>query len=174
VPYGALIHLGTLLRPHGTKGEVRVDWHADSLLPLDAPLWLADGQTSPIPVKALSSRNHQGCMLVYFEGITDRSAVEVLRGRKLLVDRDCLPALVEDEFYVRDMLGADVILPDGQRLGRFDHLECPAGQDIWVILTDAGEEVLFPAQPCFILGFDAGRRAVHIDPPQGLVAVYLS
>jgi 16S rRNA processing protein RimM len=34
--------------------------------------------------------------------------------------------------------------------------------------------VLFPAQPCFILGFDAGRRAVHIDPPQGLVAVYLS
>jgi 16S rRNA processing protein RimM len=172
VPDGALIHLGTLLRPHGIKGEIRMDWHADSSLPMDAPLWLAQGQSPPRPVKVLSCRDHQGRLLVRFEGIADRSAAEALRGQKLLVDRDFLPAPAEDESYVQDLLGADVRLPDGQRLGRLDRLECPAGQDIWIILTDDGGEILFPAQPCFILGFDAARHAVYVDPPQGLTEVY--
>jgi 16S rRNA processing protein RimM len=172
VPHGALIHLGTLLRPHGIRGEMRMDWHADSSLPLDAPLWLARGNAPPRPVKALSCRSHQGCLLVRFEGIADRSAAEALRGQKLLIDRGFLPAPAEDESYVQDLLGAEVRLPDGRRLGRLDHLECPAGQDIWAILTDEGGEILFPAQPCFILDFDAARRVVCIDPPLGLTEVY--
>ena len=38
-----LIHMGTLARPHGIKGEICIDWHADSPLLLDAPLWLQNG-----------------------------------------------------------------------------------------------------------------------------------
>ncbi|MDR2744013.1 MAG: ribosome maturation factor RimM [Desulfovibrio sp.] len=172
MPHGALIHLGTLLRPHGIQGEIRMDWHADSSLPLDAPLWLAGERGPSRPVKALSCRRHQGRLLVRFEGIADRSAAEALCGHNLLVDRGFLPALAADEIYVQDLLGADVRLPDGRRLGHLDRLECPAGQDIWIILTDDGGEILFPAQPCFILGFDAARRAVYVDPPQGLTEVY--
>ena len=174
MPRGALIHLGTLSRPHGIKGELRIDWHADSPLPLDAPLWLAHGQDAPRSVRVLSCRKHQGCLLMRFEGITDRTAAEGLRGQKLLVDRAFLPALADDESYMQDLFGADIRLQDGSLLGRFDHLECPAGQDIWVILTDNGEEILFPAQPCLILGFDAARHTVYVDPPQGLAEVYVS
>ena len=165
--------MGTLLRPHGIKGEVRVAWHADSPLPPDAPLWIARGQEPPRPARLLSCREHQGCLLASFEGITDRSAAEALRGQKLLIDRAFLPPPAEDEAYVQDLLNADVRLPDGRRLGRFERLESPAGQDIWVILTDEGKEILFPAQPCFIRGFDAGGRTVYIDPPQGLTEVYV-
>jgi 16S rRNA processing protein RimM len=172
VPRAPLIHLGTLLRPHGLKGEIRMDWHADSPLPLDIPLWLAREQAPPRRVRALSCRGRQGRLLARFEGITDRAAAEALRGHKLLIDRDFLPAPAEDEFYMQDLLGADVRLPDGRRLGRLDHLECPAGQNIWIILTDDGGEMLFPAQPCFILGFDAARHAVYVDPPRGLTEVY--
>lgn len=172
MPRGTLIHLGTLLRPHGIKGEIRLDWHAESSLPLDVPLWLAREQGPTRRVKALSCRGRQGRLLARFEGIADRSAAEALCGHNLLVERNFLPALAGDEAYVQDLLGADVRLPDGRRLGRLDRLECPAGQDIWIILTDDGGEILFPAQPCFILSFDAARHAVYLDPPQGLMEVY--
>ncbi|MDR0815919.1 MAG: ribosome maturation factor RimM [Desulfovibrio sp.] len=170
----SLIHLGTLLRPHGIKGEISADWHAASLPPPDALLWITGKNSPPQRVRALSCRRHQGRLLFLFEGVADRTAADALRGQKLLVERAVLPEPAEDESYVQDLLGGDVLLPDGRRLGRFDHLECPAGQDIWVIITDGGDEILFPAQPCFIQGFDAAKRAVQINPPEGLLDVYLS
>jgi 16S rRNA processing protein RimM len=173
VPRAALIYLGTLTRPHGLKGEMRVDWYADSPFPEDAPLWIGPDRESAKPARVIARREHQGQPLLRFDGITDRTAAEALRGSKLFVDRDFLPPLEEDEAYVEDMLNANVLLPDGRRLGRFERLECLAGQDIWVIVTDRGEEILFPAQPCFILGFDDARRIVRIDPPPGLMEVYV-
>ena len=88
--------------------------------------------------------------------------------------RESLPEPEEDEAYVEDLLGCDVLLPDGRRLGRLDHVEYPADQEIWVIAAQDEREILFPAQPCFIVGFDLDAPSVTIDPPEGLLEIYLS
>ncbi len=163
-----MIHMGTLARPHGIKGEICINWHADSPLLLDAPFWVQAGSGAPRRVRALA------CPLLLLEGVADRTAAEALRGCKLLVPRASLPAPEEDEAYVEDLLGCDVLLPDGRRLGRLDHVEYPADQEIWVIVAPDGREVLFPAQPCFIVGFDLDAPSVTIDPPQGLLEIYLA
>lgn len=92
-----------------------------------------------------SCRMHKGRPLLLLEGITDRNMAEALRGQKILLDRADLPEPGEDEAYLEDLLGCDVLLPEGRRLGRLDHFEYPAGQEIWAIVTDQGDEVLFPA-----------------------------
>lgn len=168
-----LIHMGTLARPHGIKGEICIDWHADSPLLLDAPLWLQAGDEPPRRVRVLSRREHKGRPLLLLEGVTDRTAAEALRGQKILMSRDSLPPPDEDEAYLEDLLGCEVLLPGGRRLGRLDHVEYPADQEIWVVVTDQDREILFPAQPCFIVGFDLDARTVTIDPPEGLLEVYL-
>jgi 16S rRNA processing protein RimM len=112
-------------------------------------------------------------LLLCLEGVEDRDAAKALCGSRLLTADSALPPLEEDEVYVRDLLGADVMLPDGSRLGRLDHLLAESGQDVWVIVTDGGEEILFPARPCFIERFDLERGRVHVAPPEGLLDVYL-
>ncbi|MCD7983774.1 MAG: ribosome maturation factor RimM [Desulfovibrio sp.] len=169
-----MIHMGTLARPHGIKGEICIDWHADSPLLLDAPLWLQAGNGAPRRVRALACRWHKGRPLLLLEGVADRTAAEALRGCKLLVPRESLPEPEEDEAYVEDLMGCDVLLPDGRRLGRLDHVEYPADQEIWVIAAPDEREILFPAQPCFIVGFDLDAPSVTIDPPEGLLEIYLS
>lgn len=171
---GALIHMGTLARPHGIKGEICIDWHADSPLLLELPFWLQAGDEPPRRARALSCRLHKGRPLLLLEGVTDRNTAEALRGHKILVDRADLPQPGEDEAYLEDLLGCDVLLPDGRRLGRLDHLEYPAGQEIWAIAADRDVEVLFPARPEFIAAFDLKARTVTIDPPEGLLEIYLS
>ena len=42
------------IRDSGIKGEICIDWHADSPLLLDAPLWLQAGDEPPRLVRALS------------------------------------------------------------------------------------------------------------------------
>ena len=152
------IHMGTLARPHGIKGEICVDWYADSPSLLDGPFWLQAGDAPPRPARARSWRMHKGRPLLLLEGVTDRNDIEALRGQKILVDRDLLPPVDEDEVYVEDVL---------------DHVEYPAGLEVWSIVTDDGKEVLFPAEASFIEGFDLEGECIHIAPPEGLLDIYL-
>ena len=91
-----------------------------------------------------------------------------------MLRREDLPEPDDDEMYLEDLLGCDVVLPDGARIGRLDHFEYPAGLEMWVIMTDDDKEVLFPARPEFIAGFDPEAPAVVIDPPEGLLDIYLA
>lgn len=168
------IHMGTLARPHGIKGEICIDWYADSPLLLTTPLWLQAGDAEPRRIRPLAVRSHKGRPLLLLEGVPDRTAAENFRGYKLLTKRDDLPEPEDDEVYLEDLLGGDVLLPDGQRIGTLDHFEYPADLEMWVIMTDDGKEVLFPARPEFIVGFDVDAPAVVIDPPEGLLDIYLS
>ncbi|OXS28948.1 MAG: 16S rRNA processing protein RimM [Desulfovibrio sp. MES5] len=168
------IHMGTLARPHGIKGEICIDWYADSPLLLTTPLWIQAGNAEPRPIRPLAVRSHKGRPLLLLEGVADRTAAENFRGYKLLTKRETLPEPDDDEVYLEDLLGGDVLLPDGQRIGRLDHFEYPADLEMWVIMTDDDREVLFPARPEFIVGFDVEAPAVVIDPPEGLLDIYLS
>lgn len=154
-----------------------MEWYADSPFLLDAPLRLQLGQRPPYPVRIVSHRLHKGRPLVTLEGVDDRTAAEALRGARLLIHRDSLPAPEDDEIYVEDLLGCAVLLSDGSRLGRLDHVEYPApDKEIWSIHTDDGKEVLFPAEACFIEGFDLSdpdAPTVTIAPPPGLLDIYL-
>ena len=173
VPEG-FVELGAVARPHGIRGELAVDWYADAP-PAEFPrLWLGRPGAEPKPVEVLSSRVHKGRPLLTLAGVTSRDAAEALRGAALCIPRAELPEPAEDEAYLADLMGAEVFLPDGSRVGRLDHVEEPAGQEVWVIRTDDGREILFPAQPGFIRSFDLAGSRVCIDPPPGLLDVYLA
>ena len=169
------IHMGTLGRPHGIKGEICVDWYADSPAPLSATFYLQTGNEPPRRVQGARVRMHQGRPLLLLPQVADRSAAEVLRGVRVLVARDALPPLEEDEAYIHDIIGFSVINDEtGQRIGVLETVEFPAGQDVWTIRTQDGREVLFPAVEDFIAAFDMPAREVRILPPPGLLDIYLS
>ena len=165
--------VGVLARPHGIRGELCVDWYAEAFDLLDGQLWVRAGSGPLRPARARGWRLHKGRPLLALEGVDSRDAAESLRGAELRVARRDLPAPDQDEFYVEDMIGCDVLLEDGRRLGRLDEALFPAGQPLWVIRTDAGKEILFPAQPRFIAAFDTAAPSVTIAPPEGLLEVYL-
>ena len=73
------IHMGTLARPHGIKGEICVDWYADSPSLLDGPFWLQAGDAPPRPARARSWRMHKGRpLLLLARGDDAREALTAL------------------------------------------------------------------------------------------------
>jgi len=58
----------------------------------------------------------KGQMVARIEGIEDRTAAEALKGEKLFVPREALPAPDEDEYYHADLIGLRAVMarPDGQ------------------------------------------------------------
>ncbi len=104
------ILLGVLLKPHGLRGAVRVHLHdprSQTLRPgLTCDLERDGAVVRSITVKEL--RGAGGTSSVQFAGIDTLEKAEALRGLTLVVKRSDLPSIEEDEFYVEDILGAEV------------------------------------------------------------------
>lgn len=170
-----LVEIGTLTRPHGVRGEMRVDYYADSLdlLRGDA-VYLQAGHQPPRKAEVESVRLHQGTPLVRFAEAPDRTAAEYLRGQTLLVPESALPELDDEEVYLHDLLGLSVVLDaSGEPLGTLEHVLFHGEQEVWSIMTPAGKEILLPAVPEFVADIDLDAEIIRVTPPEGLLELYL-
>jgi len=150
--------------------------HADSPSLFDAvdTLYLQEGTRAPQPVSVISWREHKGFILVTAKGVTDRDQAERLRGRAVFVREEDLPEPDEGEHYLYQMIGCRVVLEDGAVVGELKGYYETAGQDTWVIENGAGTEILLPAVPEFVLDIDLDAETILIEPPEGLLDLYLN
>ena len=114
-----LLVVGRIGRAHGVLGEATVEVRTD--LPDERFYVGAQLTTDPAhhgPLTVESARGHNGVLLLKFTQVKDRTQVEKLRDVLLLADVDVDEELEdEDEFHVQQLLGAQVITVDGQRVG---------------------------------------------------------
>ncbi len=177
MPASSLVVLGRLTKPHGVKGDIRVEYYADSAELLEKPLMLRAGCFAPRPVRIRDWHLWKDQLILSIEGCNDRSAAEQLRGQELLIDASFLPEAEEDEPYLRDLIGLSVRLEDGTVVGELEDIDFPAGQEMWSIRApeaEGGHEILFPAVPEFVLDIDLSAGTATIAPPEGLLDLYRS
>lgn len=106
--------IGTLTRPHGVRGAMRIRCDAEHVAllhdvveaGLEVELRPTDGAPFWLIVSAL--RGSVDAPILEFAGITDRNAAEPLRGAQLAVVREALAELEDDEFYLGDLHGLAV------------------------------------------------------------------
>lgn len=168
----ALVALGRVMKPHGVKGDIRVDYYAESPDLLEKPLMLRAGRFAPRPVRVQAWNLWKDQLILKIEGCDDRSKAEQLRGQELLIDASFLPEPEDDAPYLHDLIGLSVLLEDGSVLGRLEDVSFPAGQEIWHIRTPKKHEILFPAVPEFVRALDISAGTAIIAPPAGLVELY--
>lgn len=175
------VALGEVARPHGIKGELRINARVDSPAFFDSlqAVWLGRDEKRPRRHRLLSWRLHQGAPLLTLEGVPDRNAAELLRGLLVLVPAEDLPEPAEDEVYLHELEGAAVLVapddPEGEPvpLGVLENFFEAGGQETWSIRTPDGREVLFPVAEEFIESIDEESGEIVISPPPGLIELYL-
>ncbi|QGY40078.1 16S rRNA processing protein RimM [Pseudodesulfovibrio cashew] len=170
------IEVGGVARPHGIRGEFCIKSYADSpsLFGRVSTVFLQRDGGRPEPLAVESWREHKGMVLLKCKGVNDRDRVDELRGMAVLIREDDLPEPDEGEHYIVDMLGCRVRLDDGTDVGVLETFYENPGQDTWVIVADDGKEILLPAVPEFVLDVDLDEEVIVIDPPEGLLDLYLN
>jgi 16S rRNA processing protein RimM len=177
-PRPGLVAVARVAKAHGIRGELCMDIHAGSplLFQPGRTLFLdpagAKGSARPRPYAVAACRGHSGRLLVSLDGVCDRNAAESLRGAEVFIAEADLPPPNAGEEYLFRLLGSRVVLPDGSAVGIFEAILDTPGQLTFVIRGAAGQEILFPAVPEFLLGLDAEAKVIRIDPPPGLLELY--
>ncbi|EHJ49347.1 16S rRNA processing protein RimM [Solidesulfovibrio carbinoliphilus subsp. oakridgensis] len=174
------IIVGDVGRPHGIRGELGINSHADSpsyfargaLLRLSPP---ADpGRGKDYVVRA--ARPHQGRILVTLDGVSDRNAAEALRGLAVCVPVSKLDPPDPGEVFLHELLGLRVRLAGAQPadpdLGVLEDVRDSGGAELWIIRDAKGREILFPAADELVPDLDLEARIAVIDPPPGLLELY--
>jgi 16S rRNA processing protein RimM len=163
--------VGRVGRPHGIRGELTVQVHTD-----DPDLRFAAGSvlaTEPAvrgPLTVSSSRWHSGRLLVRFDGCTDRSQAEELRGTFLVMDSaEVGPSPDPEEFRDHELIGLSVSTLPGEPVGVVADV-LHQGQDLLVIEPAAGgEPILVPFVAAIVPEVDVAAGRLVIDPPPGLL-----
>jgi 16S rRNA processing protein RimM len=163
-----VVAVGRIGKAHGIRGDVFVEpWTdaADERFSDGTVLRSESGQRFTVE----ASRLHSGKLVVHFEGLDDRNAVEAVRGTVLMLPASARPPIEDpDEFYDTDLIGLAVRTLDDQQLGPVtDVLHSPAGSLLAVDV--AGREVLVPFRLEFVPTVDLTAGIVVIDPPDGLL-----
>lgn len=184
------VRIGEVARAHGVRGELSLEWHAESpelcdvigRLVLEPPPGRreaavrgsrpAKGQAGGRIFPIESWRVHHKRLLVKLKGIDDRDQAEAWRGGAVYALAEDMPPVGEDEVFVRDLPGLRVHLVDGRELGVIESVMAEP-QEVWSIMTPQGAEVLFPAHSDFVIEMDMEAGTVVIDPPPGLLELYL-
>lgn len=132
--------VGTVVRPHGLRGEVLVYSHSDSAdrFRRGQVLFADTGQEFTVT----SCRATANGLLVRFEEISDRSASEALGKVDLFIDATARRSLGDDEYWPDELIGLEVRSETGDRLGTVTNVDDSTSQTRLVVGTASGERLI--------------------------------
>jgi len=109
--------IGRVTKPHGIRGEVRVEVHTDDpqRYALLEKIYLGDKKPKPVDIEHI--RFHKAFVLLKLKGIDDRTSAESLRSTWLQIPEEQAMPLQEGQYYLYQVIGLSVYDESDNYLG---------------------------------------------------------
>lgn len=158
------LNVGRIGKAHGILGEATIEVRTDEAEDRFAIGAVLETESHG-NLTVASARVHNGILLLSFEGIEDRNAIEGLRNELLYADVDIdAPGLDEDDYHVLQLIGCKAYLVDGDEFGEVTEVLNLPGQDVLVIKSESGE-TLIPFVRQLVPIVDIKARRMTVIPP---------
>jgi len=138
---GKRVALAAVAGAHGIKGEVRLKLFSDSFESLAR---LSHVYVGGRELAFKDVKDGGKTAIARFEGVSNRSAAEALRGQLVEVDRDALPPLEEGEYYHADLVGLSCVDEGGAAQGTVVAVENFGAGDLLEVELPNGMRSLIP------------------------------
>lgn len=165
-----LLELGVITKPHGVRGELKVQlhWSESTVLAGLETVFLSQPSRPREPWRVESVRYSNKGPLLRLAGVDSRETAESLRGARLSARRADLPPLEPGEYYLIDLLGCEVRAPSGS-LGRVVEVHTHATLDTLVVLDASGKRREQPLGDSWIEEVNIEDRLVVLSSEDGLI-----
>lgn len=163
------ITVGYIANTHGLRGEVKIKPQSDFIEDRFAKgscLLLQDQETYK-ELYVSKAYVQKGMVIAKFEGYDRIEEVEVWKGMRLVIAKDHLPELDEDEIYYHDLMGLQVFDDVGNALGEVVEIVETGAHEI--IRVKGEKEILIPYTKPFILDVYLRERKLIVKLLEGML-----
>ena len=159
------LEVGQIVNTFGIKGFVKVYPYVDDISRFDnlKKVYIKSKKIDhELPIEEV--KYHKNMVLIKFKGIETVEEAEKLKNAYIEIDRaDAIP-LEEGQYFIADLLGLDVYLDTGEKLGILEDIYNTGSSDIYVVKNELGKQFLLPYIDEVIKKIDVeeGKITVHI------------
>lgn len=165
-----LLQVGIISSTHGIKGEVKVFPTTDHIKRFSRlKEVLLDNEKEMITLEIEGVKYFKQFAILKFKGFDNINEIEKYKGKSLFVTRENAVKLKKDEYYIADLIGMHVKNEDGTFQGILQDVIETGANDVYVIQTEQGSEVLIPAIKDCILSVDTTGREMKVHLLDGLL-----
>jgi len=167
--------IGSIIKPHGINGEVSAIIDADiDLSELRCVVIKIEGINVPFFVNTSRARGSEA-MLITFDGIKNEQDAAEICGHELYALTNELKKnrnAVDDEgFYVSDLIGFTLADKNNHTIGIITGYEDSTANVLLIVETANGKTKYIPIADEFVEDFDANRKLIALDLPEGILEI---
>jgi 16S rRNA processing protein RimM len=158
-----------VLAPHGIRGELKCRIVTDfpqqrfkrgNVVIIDAAEHVVQ-----------AGRIQGQIVLLKLADLPDRDAAEALRGKDVVIRREDAVKLPKGQFYWHEVIGLTVIdSTTNQPLGQVAEILETGANDVYIVKTPLGKEILVPAIKDVVQSIDPDAGQMLIVPLPGMIS----
>jgi 16S rRNA processing protein RimM len=164
-----LFPIGRVVKPHGVKGKIKVEYFgddADRLFPY-REVFIKDSRGGLQTYEITEAIPQPPRFILRLKGVEKVEEVQPLIGKVICISKDALPKLEEGEYYWFEILGMSVETEKGKSIGRVKEIIPTGAHDVYVI-EGKRKEICLPATDEVIKGVDTKRGVIKVIRMGGL------
>lgn len=168
-------YLGKIVSQHGYKGDLLAKLDSDDPEQYEnmESVFVSIG-SNLVPFFVTQARLHKSDLLrLRFDEVQSAADADRFMGAELYLPLSALPPLSGNRFYYHEVIGYALIDENYGPAGRIVAINDQAAQALFVAEKD-GKELLIPISDAFLSKVDRENRCIHIQTPEGLIALYLN
>lgn len=165
-----LFRVGVISNTHGIRGEVKVYPTTDNVRRFDdLKEVILDTGKEQLNLHVTSVKYFKNMVILKFKEFDNINDIIPYKGMDLLVTRENAIPLEEGEYYIADIIGSKVITDADKILGTLTDVLQTGANDVYVVKTKDGKEVLLPSIEECILDRDIENKIVKVHIMKGLL-----
>ena len=164
------LEIGQIVNTFGIKGFVKIYPYVDDIRRFDdlEVVYISQKKQDSL-MKIEEVKYKKNMVLVKFKGIETVEEAEKLRNAYVKIDRKDAIKLEEGQYFIADLLGLDVFLDTGEKLGILDDIFNNGSTDIYVVKNELGKQFLLPYIDEVIKNIDLENEKITVHIIDGLI-----
>lgn len=164
------LEIGQIVNTFGIKGFVKVNPFVDNISRYDDLKKVYIKKNKELKEMEVEEvKYHKNMVLLKFKGIDKVEDAESLRNSYLEVDRENAIKLREGEYFIADLIGINVFDEKNTLLGKLEDIFNTGSNDIYVVRTEEGKQLLLPAISEVIKEINLKESKIVVHLLEGLV-----
>ena len=165
-----IFRIGVITSTHGLRGEVKVFPTTDDVERFKKlKKCFIRTKDKDIEVEKNTCKFFKNMVILSFKEFNNINDIEKYKGCDLYVTRENAVPLKEDEFYISDIIGAEVYEKKGEKLGVLSDVLKTGANDVFVVKLPDEKEVLIPVIKEFVPEMDVEHKKVTVKLMKGML-----